>query len=209
MSPGITTSPSGAVTFPYDRRRRRRHRLLVYTPFLVAVLIVAAVLYWGWATRSGGTSSANSGTPSGPDPNPQHDRITAIAGDIRYTGNTSGYLSILEQGNLCSQCPLVVPSVERYSPPVAGIVFFVNVSNVDTFYHTFGAFSINATSPSDSSPFSIYEIQCCYPVFGESVDTVGITPGHSVGLLVFIAAASLAGPAQVDYALEFAIASSD
>lgn len=209
MSPGISTSPSGAVTFPHDRRRRRRHRLLVYTPFLVAVIVVAAVLYWGWATRTSASAPTGTGGATGPDPNPQHDRVLSITGKIVYTGNASGYLSIVEQGNLCAQCPVVVPEVDRYSPPVAGLLFFLNVSNVDTAYHTFGNLSINATSPSGSSPFQIYQAECCYPVYGEEIDNVGVTAGHSFGLLVFIAAASLAGPAEVDYTLELSLTSSD
>ena len=209
MSPGISTTPSGAVTFPYDRRRRRRHRLLVYTPFLVAVIVVAAVLYWGWATRSSGTGPSSTGGSTGPDPNPQHDRVLSITGKIIYTGNASGYLSIVEQGNLCSTCPTVVPEVDRYSPPVAGLLFFLNVSNTDTAYHTFGNFSINATAPTTSSPFHVYQVECCYPVYGEEVDNIGVTAGHTFGLLVFIAATSLEGPAEVDYVLQLSFTSSD
>lgn len=177
---------------------------MIGLPFLVTVVVIGAVIYWGVHSRSGSTStSTGGGSPSGPDPNPQHDRIVGVYAKILYSGGSSNYLTIAGSGNLCSQCPVVVPADYAYSPPVAGFTFYLNISNPDTVYHTIGSFSVNTTGPAGSSPFKLVFVACCDPGYGEETEEMGLTPGQTFGVDVFVTAASLQSSSEVDYTLQF------
>jgi len=191
-------------TVSFARARRRRRWLVIGLPFLVTVVVVGSVIAWGLETRSPSTSgTSGGGAPPGPDPNPQHDRIVAVYAKILYTGSQSNYLSITESGNLCGQCPVVVPADYAYSPPVAGFTFFLNLTNPDTAYHTVGNFSVNTTNPSGGSPFKLVFVACCDPAYDEQTDAMGLTPGQTFGVDVFVTAASLQSATEVDYTLQF------
>lgn len=204
MAPSGTGTYVGSAT---SRGRGRRRALLLWVPFLLTLVVVTSVLAWGWTSRSAASAAGGGGTPPnpGPDPNPQHDRVVAIYASIAYTGAQKDYLEIVEAGNLCPECPIVVPADPAFTPQVAQLAFYFNVTNVDTAYHSFGNFSVSATVP---SAFHLYGAFCCFPAFNEESEQIGLTPGQTFGLVVYAQADSLAGPAEVDYTLQFSASTS-
>lgn len=211
MSPKLAASGTGRYTGPARPRvHRLRRRVVLWLPFLLTLVVVSSVLAWGWTTRSSASPAGGGGTPPnlGPDPNPQHDRVVAVYASITYTGAQKDYLEIVETGNLCPECPVVVPANPAFSPQVAQLTFYFNVTNVDTAYHSFGNFSVSSTVPSGPSAFHLYGAFCCFPAYNEESEQIGLTPGQTFGLVVYAQADSLAGPAEVDYTLQFSASTS-
>ena len=186
----------------HAQRRRRRIILATVAAVLVLVVAIAAV---AWLDRSTGSSSAS----PYPNPNPGNVPILAVQGQINFTGNASGYLEIDGGSNLCPQCPVVPTEDERYTPPVAGFWFFLNVTNVGSIYHSVTAFKLVSPTYGSAPIFLIRAVFCCGPSYEEAAESVGFTPGQTIGLEVFVQSTSIPSTGPPGYDLDFYLLTAD
>jgi hypothetical protein len=158
-------------------RPRRRRRVLAW----IGVACLAAVVIEVGATTDlfglGGllkSSGTTSGSP-GPNPNPYNEIVYSVLGAIDYTDGNRTLLG-LEGAELCSRCPAVPLVNENYSPPVAGVWFYFNITNDGSNWTTLSHFQVS-TSGSDPELFVLVAVVCCYPGYSENVTLSG--PGFS------------------------------
>ncbi len=198
-------SPAARLVLPFERRRHRRSRWVVFSPFVVAVVVVASVLVWGWETRTSASPPPGTAPVTGPSPNPQNDRLLSLAGSVAATANTTGWVVLASSGELCRQCPFVIPAIEAFAPPIAGLTVYLNLSNTGPNYANVSGFSLTTTAPTSGSPLRLYYVVCCAPYYDEDTESLWLAPGQTVSLEALVAAPTLSGPAEVDYALELAL----
>jgi len=189
-------------------RHGARHWLrghLVLTAILVAILSVTAVVALAWLERPTATASG----PSYPNPNPGNIPVLGVHGQLNFTGSSSDYLTLVGGSNLCPQCPMVPTSDLRYTPPVAGFTFFLNVTNIGSVYHTISAFKLVSPTFAGAPVFLIRAVFCCGPTYAETAETVGFTPGQTIGLMVFVQSEMIPSNGVPGYELDFYIFTSD
>ncbi len=187
--------------------RHPRHRLRVLT--LVGVVVAIGAVVGSLLALSYLNGSGGSGGTSPPDPNPAKVPILGVHGSLSYNGSSSGYLAIVEGSNLCAQCPVIPETNYEFTPPVAGFAFFFNVTNLGNVYHTVGGFRIAGPSVGGTSVFRLLAVFCCAPGYQESTEMVGLVPGLTMGLMVFVAAPSIPSSGMPGYTIDFYAVSSD
>jgi len=187
---------------------RRKGRLLIW----VAVACVAAIVVEAGAVTNGfGLLRARSGTSgggnntTGPDPNPFHEKVTAVVGGLTYSGGGTNPFPALAGGELCSKCPELPKENSSYSPPVAGLWFFFNVTVTGHNASHLGNFSLT-TSGSNPSLFKLVGVLCCYTTksvrYAEQVLSIYVIPGNPpIGLAVYVIASLVPSDGGVGYAL--------
>ncbi|MCI4339834.1 MAG: hypothetical protein L3K06_01275 [Thermoplasmata archaeon] len=190
---------------PGGRHPKHHLRLLTVAGILLAVAIVVGALL----ALSGLDGSGGNPTAPAPDPNPARVPVLAVHGSLSYSGSSSGYLAIVEGTNLCPQCPVVPETNDQFSPPVAGFAFFFNVTNLGSVWHTVGGFTISGPSYGGVPIFHVLAVFCCGPSYQESTESVGMVPGSTTGLMVFVAAPEIPGSGLPGYTLNFYAVSSD
>lgn len=171
---------------------------------LAAVTVEAGALTGWFGLSSTATSVAAVGNtaPWGPDPNPFHETVRAVYATISYPGASSGYFSIRPAGNLCPACPAPPQLDQSQNPPVAGFHFFFNVTNTATEYLSFGNFTLTVVGTASASPFSLRGVLCCFPNYEELTPGASLTPGQSLGFLVYVTAARIPSNGGQGYSLE-------
>ena len=165
----------------------------------MAVLAISAIAAVAWIYQA---PPATAGV-SYPNPNPGDVPILGVQGQINFTGTNSGYLTLVGGANLCPQCPVVPTEDDRYTPPVAGFWFFLNVSNVGSVYHSVDAFKLVGPSYAGAPIFLIRAVFCCGPSYEEAAESVGFTPGQTIALEVFVQATSISTTGTAGYHLAF------
>jgi hypothetical protein len=201
----MTGSGPPAARWP---RTRRRRGLIIW----VAVACIAAVVIEvgavtdgfgipGLLQRGGGSSSG----PSGPNPNPYDENITAVLASIAYGGSAQPFPS-LAGTNLCLGCPVAPKENPTYDPPVAGLWIYFNVTNVDSTLAYLANFTL-ATSGSEPSLFGLVSVVCCYSPhgtsYGETVSRVVFAPDATIGFAAYAIAASIPNDGPTGYILYF------
>ena len=171
---------------------------------LAAVTVEAGVLTGWFGLSSTATSVAAVGNtaPWGPDPNPYNETIQAVYASISYSGPSSGYFSIRPAGNLCPGCPMRPQLDQSQNPPVAGFHFFFNVTNSGTEYLSFANFTLAVVGTASASPFGLRGVLCCFPNYEELTPGASLTPGQSLGFLVYVTATRIPSNDGHGYALE-------
>ncbi len=185
------------------RTRWRSIALRIGVPVVVVLAVSGGIVAYSLWARSSAT-----GPPPPPDLNPARDRVGAVYAQVAYAGTTSGYLSVAETGNLCSRCPLVLPTDLNVTPPRAGFFVYLNVTNIGTEYHTIDNFTIAITGASAGATFTVLGSFCCAPGYAEQTDAVGLVPGLAMGLSVYLYAIGLPTTVAATYTLELTLVSS-
>jgi hypothetical protein len=165
---------------------------------LLAVVAVSAIAVVAWVELPGsplGTSL--------PNLNPGNVPILGVQGQINFTGSSSDYLTLVGGSNLCPLCPVVPTATDRYTPPVVGFWFFLNVSNLGTTYHTIDSFKLVGPTSGNAPIFLVRAVLCCGPSYEEPSQSVGFTPGQTIGLEVFVQATSIPATGTSGYYLSF------
>ena len=170
-----------------------------------AVVVIVGVLAFVALSRPPQTVS----TPAYPNPNPGNVPVVAISGAINFTGSSSGYLSLVGGADLCPQCPVVPTEDFQYTPPVAGLALFLNVTNLGSTYHTIESFHLASPSVQGTAIFTIRAVFCCGPGYEETTESVGLTPGQTIGLLVFIQSSAVPSDNPSGYSLALYLSSAD
>ena len=169
---------------------------------LGAIAVIAAVAWYE-------APAASPSGPSYPNPNPGNVPILGVQGQINFTGSSTDYLTLVGGSDLCPQCPVVPSEDERYTPPVAGAWFFLNVTNLGAVYHTLDAFRLVSPTYGGAPVFLIRAVFCCGPSYGEAAESVGFTPGQTIGLELFVQATSIPATASSGIDLSFYLLSAD
>lgn len=185
--------------------RRSRHALLKVAAVGCALAVLVAVAFetdgFGLAglIGSGGSSSG----PPGPNPNPYNEEITNVTGKLTYTGSASGYLHGLAGFRLCGPCPILPAENASFSPPVAGLWVYFNVTNVGTTYTDIANFTLNTTTGGNATLFVLFAVVCCYPHYEEDTSEIGFVPSQTQGIGIYLEAQSVPDDGPTGYALSF------
>jgi hypothetical protein len=131
------------------------------------VIEVGAVTNFFGLGSLGKSSSSAAGSP-GPNPNPFDEYVFQVLGNVTYTTGTQRNLVGFNGVDLCSGCPELPPENAHFSPPVAGLWFYFNVSDDGTNITNISHFSLLTSGP-NGTLFHLGGIFCCYPVYNENV----------------------------------------
>ncbi|MCI4337404.1 MAG: hypothetical protein L3K17_09530, partial [Thermoplasmata archaeon] len=189
---GLPTASSGKRA-QFRRRRSRLGTALVLVGILEIVVVAGVITGWfglpGFVAKNGATAPPG---PTGPDPNPFHEKLNALYGEVSYSGNESGYFSGVDRVNLCSVCP-ALPFVDyQYSPPFAVVTVFFNLTNTGSTYHTATSFTLVAGSADASGVFELLGMYCCAPNnYDEDTEALGVSPGMTWSLEAIVVASSI------------------
>ncbi len=192
-----------AFRSPARAPRRRPAYLRVAVPLAAVLVVVGGIVAYSLSVRT-----APNGPPPPPDLNPARDRVGAVYAQVDYAGNASGYIALAESGNLCTRCPLVLPTDLNVSPPRAGFFVYFNVTNIGTDYHSIDTVSVNITGPTGGASFVVLGSFCCAPGYAEQTDAIGLVPGLTMGLSVYLFATGLPEAVAATYTLELTLLSS-
>jgi hypothetical protein len=186
--------------WPRPRRRRRGLLTWVVVGCLAAVLIeVGAVTSWFGIPAL--LAGSNSSGPSGTNPNPFGEMVTGVLASITYTtGNRS--FPDLQGTDLCAGCPELPLLNRSYDPPVAGIVFYFNVTDEGLNATRLANFTLTA-SGGNSALFRLVGVACCYPLFEEVVASVYFTAGTTYGFRAYAVASLIPDDGSTGYELYF------
>jgi len=189
--------------------RRPRILLWVLVACLAAVVIEVGAVTDGFGIGSLLASRGPSSSGS-PGPNPYGEEVTAVYASL--SGSGAGSFPSLEGTNLCliPACPATPKEDTTYDPPVAGMWFFFNVSNVGSTGAYLSNFTLT-TSGSEPHLFELVAVKCCYAgsgasSYGEVVTSVYFTSsgsGSYHGLAAYAIAASIPDDGPTGYALYF------
>lgn len=178
--------------------------------FILGVVLSAEIIVWaGVATNwfgsfSSGTS--NGTTAPGPNPNPYGELVQAVIAHIVYTGNLSGYFPALQDQNVCGHCPAQPFTDDNYSPPVAGFWFNFNVTNTAPYDESIVNFTLN-TSGANPQLFRPGIVRCCYPTYQSPAAQLVFILDQTLGLKVFVYAASVPDVGPSGFILYFNVTS--
>jgi hypothetical protein len=174
---------SGAAAEPTIRRLRRRRGGIfrwAVVACVAAVLIEVGAVTDGFgipaAIRHGGGSSSGPGF----DPaNPYDENVTEILSSISYGGGREVFPA-LQGSDLCDPgCPEAPTEMFfNYTPPVAGLWFYFNVTNVGPNISVLSNFTLSSSGP-DPHLFVLAGITCCYPTYEEEVGSTDFGPSGS------------------------------
>ena len=192
VSPNL---PSPALS----RRRSRRSLLTWATVGCVAAVVIEVALFTnGFGLLSARASSSGS-TPPGPGPNPYDVNVTSVTADLAYNGKGVNPFPALVGGELCTRCPMAPRADDNFTPAVAALYVYFNVTNAGTNWTTLGNFTLS-TSGSNASLFTLRSITVG-PSYDEPTPQVGFTPGMTQGLLAIVTSPSVPPNGGVGYAL--------
>ena len=189
-----------AFRAPGRAPRGWRGSLRVLLPLVVGLVVVGGIVAYSLSTRT-----SPSAPPPPPNLNPAGDRVGAVYAQVDYAGNATGYLSIAESGNICTRCPLVLPTDLNVTPPRAGFFVYLNVTNIGADYHSIDAISVNVTGASGGAAFVVLGSFCCAPGYAEQTDAIGLVPGLTMGLSVYLFATGLPTDVSATYTLELTL----
>jgi len=144
--------------------------------------------------------SGSSGPP-GPGPNPFDENVTAVLSSIIYGTGDHSFPS-LQGVQLCGQCPAAPTENASYDPPVAGLWFYFNVTNVGSNWTYLANFTLT-TSGSNPHLFTLAGVVCCSPTYSEIVLRIGFTPGAHYGFRAYVIASSIPYDGATGYSLYF------
>ncbi len=163
---------SGTPPDPTIRRLRRRRRGGIFR-WAVVACVVAVLVEVGAVTNGFGVPAAlgrHGGSGSGPgvDPaNPYDVNVTAIRAAIVYGGGVQVFPA-LQGTDLCPGCPESPRENTNFTPPVAGIWFYFNVTNVGNNISQITSFALSS-SGTNPHLFVLVGVLCCYPSYEEEV----------------------------------------
>jgi hypothetical protein len=193
---------AGSVPFALTptRRPRRPHFLLklVAVGCVVAVLVEIGIFTSGFGLV-GLLGRSSSGSP-GPNPNPYGEMITGVSLQVDYTGPSSNYYTLPQGPQLCGPCPIAPPENPSFSPPVAGLWVYFNVTSTSTNYTTLSHFGLT-TSGANASLFELYGVVCCAPSYLENVEMVGFPGSVEYGLAFYAICSSVPNDGPTGYSL--------
>lgn len=173
---------SGAPPDPTIRRLRPRRRGGIFR-WAVVACAVAVLVEVGAVTNGFGVPALlvrHGGSASGPgvDPaNPYDVNVTVIRAAIVY-GEGVEVFPALQGANLCPGCPATPRENTNFTPPVAGLWFYFNVTNVADNISILANFTLT-TSGTNPHLFILADVLCCYPSYGEEAGDTEFGPAGS------------------------------
>lgn len=182
--------------------RRHRRVLIIAVPPLVVVAVWAILFAVYWGPSSSGPASA-SPPPNVPNLNPGNIPILSVTGALAAAGGDSGMVTFVGGTNLCPQCPVVPRTGANLNPPVVRFLFEFNLSDTGGTSQNVGGFGISISGGYGTDPFVLYQVLCCTPDFGETVGTIFMTAGQSIGFEAVVTAAAIASDAGSGYNMVF------
>lgn len=206
---GSVDRPDAGAVPPHRHPAHRHHHRSPVTTLVLLLIAIGAVAATSFAVLWVYGPGSSPGASSPTNLNPGNVPVLAVRGSLSYSGNSSGYLSIVEGANLCARCPVVPSTNNQFTPPVAGFSFYFNVTNLGSVYHTLGAFSIASPAYGGMPIFRLGAVFCCGPTYQETTESVGLVPGQTMALMVFLEAASIPEAGAPGFTLDFFAVSSD
>jgi hypothetical protein len=174
------------------RRQAKQHpAMLLVGTFCAVVVVVVIVAVSGLLTL--GLHPASTPAPTPPNLNPFDEQITAVWGNVVYTGSESGYFAALQHQDLCGAVCNVLRLIPALSTPTFGMLFFFNVTNTEANGQNLSEPQLGI-SGDDPTVFNL-ETLCCYSTESQPYSeplTVGLhfsgsgNDGATIGLEGFV-----------------------
>ena len=186
--------PSPALT-----RRKTRRSLMTWTAVgcVAAVLIEVALFTNGFGLL--GTHGTGGTTPPGPNPNPYDVNVTSVTSDVAYHGPGLNPFPGLVGAELCDRCPVAPRADYNFTPAVAVLYVYFNVTNTGGNWTNLSNFTLT-TSGSDPGLFTLASITQG-PDYSEPTNFTSFTPGMTKPLLATITAESVPPNGSSGYSL--------
>lgn len=201
---------SSSKAVPFRPAPRRRTRLVTWA---VVACVAAVLIEVGAVTNGFGLapllfppSKPGPGPgPPGPNPNPYNMTIFGVISAITYAKDPDSFPS-LQGVNLCNRCPELPPENTNYTPPVAGVWFYFNVTNDGLNTTNISNFTLT-TSGASPHLFKLVGVVCCSPKYEEVVTTIDFVHDETFGLGGLATASSVPDTAVGGYTLYFNVTS--